>query len=79
MTSISCIWGNPVEQTNCAILLMIKCGACLYSSTLSSLAQEHGLQGFLRGAVPRALRRTMMAAMAWTVYEQMMARFGLKS
>ncbi|XP_034568080.1 mitochondrial glycine transporter A-like [Notolabrus celidotus] len=40
---------------------------------------EHGLQGFLRGAVPRALRRTMMAAMAWTVYEQMMAQVGLKS
>lgn len=40
---------------------------------------EHGLQGFFRGAVPRSLRRTMMAAMAWTVYEQMMERIGLKS
>ncbi|XP_029014595.1 mitochondrial glycine transporter A-like isoform X2 [Betta splendens] len=41
--------------------------------------KEHGLQGFFRGAVPRALRRTMMAAMAWTVYEQLMAQFGLKA
>lgn len=41
--------------------------------------QEHGLAGFFRGAVPRCLRRTMMAAMAWTVYEQLMARMGLKS
>ncbi|XP_051904785.1 mitochondrial glycine transporter A-like [Hippocampus zosterae] len=40
---------------------------------------EHGLEGFLRGALPRSLRRTMMAAMAWTVYEQMMAYLGLKS
>ncbi|KAL7883542.1 hypothetical protein SRHO_G00012000 [Serrasalmus rhombeus] len=40
---------------------------------------EHGLVGFFRGAVPRSLRRTMMAAMAWTVYEQLMARMGLKS
>ncbi|XP_077415768.1 mitochondrial glycine transporter A-like [Vanacampus margaritifer] len=40
---------------------------------------EHGLEGFLRGALPRCLRRTMMAAMAWTVYEQMMAYLGLKS
>ncbi|XP_072224334.1 mitochondrial glycine transporter A-like [Leuresthes tenuis] len=40
---------------------------------------EHGLRGFFRGAVPRCLRRTMMAAMAWTVYEQMMAHMGLKS
>lgn len=46
---------------------------------LSSLSKEHGLQGFFRGAVPRSLRRTMMAAMAWTVYEQLMARLGLKS
>ncbi|MEQ2183674.1 hypothetical protein GOODEAATRI_000501 [Goodea atripinnis] len=41
--------------------------------------KEHGRQGFFRGAVPRCLRRTMMAAMAWTLYEQMMAHIGLKS
>jgi hypothetical protein len=41
--------------------------------------QENGLRGFFRGAVPRSLRRTLMAAMAWTVYEQLMARMGLKS
>lgn len=41
--------------------------------------QNYGLAGFFHGAVPRALRRTLMAAMAWTVYEQMMAKMGLKS
>ncbi|XP_069023678.1 mitochondrial glycine transporter B isoform X2 [Embiotoca jacksoni] len=41
--------------------------------------REHGMGGFFRGAVPRSLRRTLMAAMAWTVYEQLMARMGLKS
>ncbi|XP_041789786.1 mitochondrial glycine transporter B-like isoform X2 [Chelmon rostratus] len=40
---------------------------------------EHGMGGFFRGAVPRSLRRTLMAAMAWTVYEQLMAQMGLKS
>uniref|UniRef100_A0A8C5HQH1 Mitochondrial glycine transporter n=1 Tax=Gouania willdenowi TaxID=441366 RepID=A0A8C5HQH1_GOUWI len=40
---------------------------------------SHGVSGFFRGAVPRSLRRTLMAAMAWTVYEQLMARMGLKS
>ncbi|XP_077575928.1 mitochondrial glycine transporter B-like isoform X2 [Stigmatopora nigra] len=40
---------------------------------------KHGLGGFFRGAVPRSLRRTLMAAMAWTVYEQLMAQMGLKS
>ncbi|XP_061585157.1 mitochondrial glycine transporter B-like isoform X2 [Cololabis saira] len=43
------------------------------------ILKEHGLRGFFRGAVPRSLRRTLMAAMAWTVYEQLMARMGLKS
>nr|XP_021512214.1 solute carrier family 25 member 38 isoform X2 [Meriones unguiculatus] len=41
--------------------------------------KSHGLRGFFHGSVPRALRRTLMAAMAWTVYEEMMARMGLKS
>ncbi|XP_030649260.1 mitochondrial glycine transporter A [Chanos chanos] len=41
--------------------------------------KEYGVRGFFRGAVPRSLRRTMMAAMAWTVYEQLMTQFGLKS
>ncbi|KAM8825442.1 mitochondrial glycine transporter A-like [Synchiropus picturatus] len=49
------------------------------SEAVRIIYTEHGLQGFLRGAVPRSLRRTLMAAMAWTVYEQMMARIGLKS
>ncbi|KAJ7992721.1 hypothetical protein DPEC_G00281610 [Dallia pectoralis] len=40
---------------------------------------EHGFHGFFRGGVPRSLRRTMVAAMAWTVYEQLMARMGLQS
>lgn len=42
-------------------------------------SQEHGVAGFFCGAVPRCLRRTLMAAMAWTVYEQLMAQMGLKS
>uniref|UniRef100_H3AA46 Mitochondrial glycine transporter n=1 Tax=Latimeria chalumnae TaxID=7897 RepID=H3AA46_LATCH len=41
--------------------------------------RNYGLKGFFRGAVPRSLRRTLMAAMAWTVYEQMMTKMGLKS
>ncbi|XP_014448239.1 mitochondrial glycine transporter [Tupaia chinensis] len=41
--------------------------------------KDYGLRGFFQGSVPRALRRTLMAAMAWTVYEEMMAKMGLKS
>jgi len=37
--------------------------------------QNEGLQGYLRGIVPRCVRRSLMAAMAWTVYEQIMSSF----
>ncbi|XP_077135029.1 mitochondrial glycine transporter isoform X1 [Ranitomeya variabilis] len=47
--------------------------------TAHFIYQYHGLTGFFRGGIPRALRRTLMAAMAWTVYEQMMDKMGLKS
>lgn len=47
--------------------------------TIVFIFENHGLVGFFRGAVPRSLRRSLMAAMAWTVYEQMMTKLGLKS
>jgi len=38
----------------------------------------NGPRGFLIGLAPRMLRRTLMSAMAWTVYEEIMRKFGLK-
>ncbi|XP_031445904.1 mitochondrial glycine transporter [Phasianus colchicus] len=49
------------------------------SQAIAFIYKDFGLVGFFRGGVPRALRRTLMAAMAWTVYEQMMEKMGLKS
>ncbi|KAK7175496.1 hypothetical protein R3I93_002419 [Phoxinus phoxinus] len=49
------------------------------SDVLRYIYKDQGLVGFFRGAVPRSLRRTMMAAMAWTVYEQLMAQMGLQT
>ncbi|XP_053120874.1 mitochondrial glycine transporter isoform X2 [Hemicordylus capensis] len=49
------------------------------SQVIALIFRDYGLVGFFCGAVPRTLRRTLMAAMAWTVYEQMMAKMGLKS
>ncbi|XP_066980720.1 mitochondrial glycine transporter B-like [Macrobrachium rosenbergii] len=46
--------------------------ACVY------VQKKYGPQGYFKGLVPRMLRRTLMAAMAWTVYEQVTKRFGLK-
>ncbi|XP_060521789.1 mitochondrial glycine transporter A-like isoform X2 [Cylas formicarius] len=39
---------------------------------------NYGIRGYFKGMVPRMLRRTLMAAMAWTVYEQASKALGLK-
>lgn len=39
---------------------------------------KYGFQGYFKGMVPRMLRRTLMAAMAWTIYEQITKNIGLK-
>lgn len=48
------------------------------STAVMFVYELEGAAGFLRGVVPRTLRRTLMAAFAWTVYEQMMTTVGLK-
>ncbi|XP_059048583.1 mitochondrial glycine transporter B-like isoform X1 [Achroia grisella] len=40
--------------------------------------QNYGFKGYFKGAVPRMLRRTLMAAMAWTVFEEITRSIGLK-
>lgn len=45
---------------------------------VSIVFKEHGIRGFFVGMVPRVVRRTLMAAMAWTVYEQVINSAGLK-
>ncbi|XP_032745299.1 mitochondrial glycine transporter-like [Rattus rattus] len=55
----------------------VKCQCIGRVATL--ILNTHGLRGFFHGSVPGALRKTLMAAVAWTVYEEMVARMGLKS
>jgi len=47
-------------------------------TVVKDIAAKEGAQGFFRGCVPRMLRRTMMAALAWGVYEQVMKNMGIK-
>jgi len=49
------------------------------SVVVKYIFEREGAAGFLRGIVPRTVRRTLMAAMAWTVYEQLMCGLGLKT
>ena len=48
------------------------------AATVTTIYRQAGLAGFTAGLGPRMLRRTMMAALAWTVYERMIKSFGLK-
>jgi hypothetical protein len=47
-------------------------------ATVRYVIQKSGTSGLFRGMLPRCLRRTLMAALAWTVYEQVIVKFGLK-
>jgi solute carrier family 25 protein 38 len=40
--------------------------------------QKYGVKGYFKGLMPRMVRRTLVAAMSWTVYEQLMHNIGLK-
>lgn len=40
--------------------------------------QTYGPKGYFKGAVPRMLRRTLMAAISWTVFEEVTRSIGLK-
>jgi len=46
--------------------------------TVSSIYSEDGLRGFSTGLAPRMLRRTVMAALAWTLYERVNTTLSLK-
>lgn len=39
---------------------------------------KYGVRGYFKGMVPRLLRRTLMAAMSWTIYERVSKTIGLK-
>lgn len=44
-----------------------------------SILKINGVTGLFKGIVPRTLRRTLMAALSWTVYEQLSNELGLKT
>lgn len=46
--------------------------------TIVFIYRNSGTIGFFSGLVPRTMRRTLMAATAWTVYEQLMSWIGMK-
>ncbi|KAH0950824.1 hypothetical protein HN011_007851, partial [Eciton burchellii] len=49
----------------------------IYNATFF-VYKKYGILGYFKGIVPRMVRRTLMTAMAWTVYEQLTRQIGLK-
>lgn len=47
-------------------------------STVLQIYRKNGYNGFFKGIVPRTLRRTLMAAMSWTLYETVSRQVGLR-
>ena len=47
-------------------------------SFLKKNGREEGLGGFAKGLAPRMLRRSVMAALAWTLYEKITTSLKLK-
>lgn len=51
---------------------------CYATKVMGEIYIREGPLGFFKGGVPRMLRRTLMAALAWGVYEQAMRNIGIK-
>ncbi|XP_041473171.1 mitochondrial glycine transporter B-like [Lytechinus variegatus] len=49
-----------------------------FTSTFKYIVKNQGVTGLFSGMVPRCIRRTLMAALTWTVYEEMKVRLHLK-
>ncbi|CAI9739384.1 mitochondrial glycine transporter B [Octopus vulgaris] len=75
---LASILTQPADVVKTLMQLHPKTYPTIQNATLY-IYQKEGLIGFQRGFVPRALRRCLMAAMAWTVYEHMMKKFGLET
>uniref|UniRef100_A0A8C4JDC1 Uncharacterized protein n=1 Tax=Dromaius novaehollandiae TaxID=8790 RepID=A0A8C4JDC1_DRONO len=82
---------TPQDQLDPAPMPLLNFGRGIFVGILALLATQPadviktrmqvtwGLVSFFPAGALQALRRTLMAAMAWIVYEQMMENMGLKS
>ena len=68
---------QPADVIKTRLQLSSGSGLRLTGAVLQ-IYRDRGLGGFTTGIVPRSLRSTLMAALAWTVYERMIGSIGLK-
>ena len=58
--------------------MQLTTGSKSLATACSRIVAKYGVQGFLLGLGPRMLRRSLMAGLAWSVYERAMKKFGIK-
>lgn len=68
---------QPMDVIKTRMQMNSKQFPTFYQTTAFILRQDK-MRGLFAGLVPRMMRRTLMASMAWTVYEQMMRSLCLK-
>ncbi|GAB6023029.1 hypothetical protein CHUAL_007123 [Chamberlinius hualienensis] len=49
-----------------------------FTTALLHIYKVNGLTGYFRGLLPRLIRRTLVTAMTWTIYEEIMKKIGVK-
>lgn len=67
---------QPADVIKTQVQLFPEC----YGKTSVAVLQVykvHGLNGYFRGLAPRLLRRTLMSAMSWTIYEHVIKTMGI--
>ncbi len=70
---ISGIFASMLTQPQDVIRSYIQLDPKKYNTSIKAAKQiysERGIVGFLRGFVPRSIRRVLISVMSWTLYEK---------
>ncbi|XP_040564057.1 mitochondrial glycine transporter [Lepeophtheirus salmonis] len=69
---------HPADVIKTRIQLDHQCNSRNIMNVATSIWSQNGPKGYFVGLAPRMLRRSLMAALTWSVYEEIMKKTGLK-
>lgn len=80
--ALSGIFASVITQPFDVVKTYMQLSSTKYA-TVSDCARwvysNQGVRGFLSGTIPRCARRTLMTAVAWTLYERILLSLGMKN